>query len=125
YSKRLTSRLGVSLGETWTRVKDPASGKAQGFQDLETTVKYQVVTSPEHEAILAVGLSAEWAGTGAEHIGAERHSTFTPTLYFGKGAGELPEAMAWARPFAVTGLVGYAVPSRARDGADRHPTALR
>src|SRR5258706_368035 len=66
YSKRLTSRLGVSLGETWTRVRAPGSDKVQGFQNLETTVKYQFVTSPEHEAILSVGLSAEWAGTGAD-----------------------------------------------------------
>jgi hypothetical protein len=125
YSKRLTSRLGVSLGETWTQVKDPASGKVQGFQNLQTTVKYQFVTSPEHEAILAVGLSAEWAGTGADQVGSERHSTFTPTVYFGKGAGELPDTLAWARPFAVTGLIGYALPSRSHDGPDANAKVLR
>ena len=125
YSKRLTPRFGISLGETWTRVKAPGAGKAEGFQNLETTMKYQFVASPEHEAILAVGLSAEWAGTGADRIGAERHSTFTPTVYFGKGAGGLPDGMAWARPFAVTGLVGYAVPGRRRDGAAINPTVLR
>lgn len=125
YSKRLTSRLGVSFGETWTQVKSPDGGKAQGFQNLDTTIKYQFVASPEHEAIVAVGLSAEWAQTGADQIGAERHSTFTPTLYFGKGAGELSEALAWARPFAVTGLVGYALPSRSHDGPDANPRVLR
>ena len=125
YSKRLTSRLGVSFGETWTQLKAPDAGKSQGFQNLETTVKYQFVTSPEHEAILAVGLSAEWAQTGADQVGAERHSTFTPTFYFGKGAGELPDGLAWARPFAVTGLIGYALPGRSHDGPDANARVLR
>jgi hypothetical protein len=119
YSKRLTDRIGVSFGETWTQVRDPETGKAQGFQNLETTLKYQFLTSPEHEAILAVGLSAEWAGTGAARVGAQDHTTFTPTLFLGKGAGDLPEALAWARPFAVTGVVGYAIPSRAHEDDER------
>jgi hypothetical protein len=125
YSKRLTSRLGVSLGETWTQLHTPDGGKTRGLQNLEATVKYQFMASPEYEAILAVGLSAEWAGTGADQVGAERHSTFTPSFYFGKGGGELPDALAWARPFAVTGLIGYALPSRAHDGADANARVLR
>jgi hypothetical protein len=122
YSKRLTRRLGVSLGETWTRLGD--GGHDQGFQNLETTVKYQVITSEAHEAIVSVGLSVAWAATGAARVGAEDHTTFTPSLYFGKGAGDLPDGLAWARPLAVTGVVGYAVPSRSHDGDERIPKVL-
>jgi hypothetical protein len=118
YSKRLTSRLGVSFGDTWTRLKAPGAGAAEGFQNLETTLKYQAFTSAAHEAVLAVGLSYEWGGSGADQVGAERHSTLEPTVYFGKGAGDLPDSLAWARPFAVTGVFGYAIPSRSHDGAD-------
>jgi hypothetical protein len=35
----------------------------------------------------------------------------TPTLYIGKGFGELPDSLSWARPFAVTGQVGYEIPT--------------
>jgi hypothetical protein len=115
YSKRLTRTLGISFGETWTRLKTPGAPAASGWQNLETTVKWQALTSARHEAILALGLSAAWSGTGAAGVGAERHSTFTPTLYFGKGAGELPASWGWARPFALTGQLGYAIPSRAHD----------
>lgn len=125
YSKRLTRQLGVSLGETWTRLKTPGGGTVQGFQNLEVTVKYQAFTSAEHEAIVAVGLGAEWADTGADRVGAEHHATFTPTLFFGKGAGDLPDSLAWARPFALTGLVGYAIPSRSHDGPDANARVLR
>ncbi|HZZ36936.1 MAG TPA: hypothetical protein VFE03_14525 [Caulobacteraceae bacterium] len=122
YAKRLTSRLGVSLEETWTHLGDPEN--AAGFQNIETTVKYQFLTSPEHEAILAAGLGVEWSGSGAERVGAEHHTTITPTLYFGKGFGDLPESVSWARPFAMTGLVGYSIPSRGHDGEEANPKVL-
>jgi len=124
YAKRLTENLGVSVGETWTRLKSP-DGSVKGFQNLETTLKYQLLKDPGSESILAVGLGAEWAGTGAGRVGAERHSTFTPSVFFGRGAGGLPESLAWARPFAITGLVGYAIPDRARDAGARNAQVVK
>ena len=44
----------------------------------------------EHEFVMSVGLNIEWGGSGAQDVGAERFSTYTPTLYFGKGFGDLP-----------------------------------
>ena len=126
YSKRLTSTLGVSFGETWTRLKADGEPAASGFQNLETTLKWQALTSARHEAIVALGLSAEWSGTGASGVGAEQHTTFTPTLFFGKGAGDLPPSAGWVRPFALTGQFGYAIPSRRQDPGepDANPRVL-
>ena len=124
YSKRLTDKLGVSVGETWTRIKTPGADTVRGFQNVETTLKYQFHTSAEHESIMATALSVEWSGTGADQIGAEHHSTISPSFFFGKGAGDLPDAYAWARPFAVTGQVSYAIPSRSHDGPDANSQAL-
>lgn len=46
---------------------------------------------------------------------APRNSMSTPPLsFFGKGFGDLPDTMNWARPFAITGQVGYAVPARSK-----------
>ncbi len=117
YSKRLTSRLGVSIEGAWTRLAQPGAATAQGFQNLETTLKYQAVTSADHEAIISAGVSVEWGASGAERVGAEDFSVVTPTVWFGKGFGDLPQGAAWARPFAVTGLVGYAVPTRGGETA--------
>ena len=36
-------------------------------------------------------------------------------------AGDLPSSMGWARPFALTGQVGYAIPSRDRDPGEPDP----
>jgi len=61
---------------------------------------------------MSVGLSVEWGGTGAESVGADPFNTYTPTLWFGKGLGDLPDTLSWLRPVAVTGQVGYAIPAR-------------
>jgi hypothetical protein len=117
WSKRLTSRLGVSFDGAWTRLQTPGEPAVSGFQNLGATLKYLAVTSAPHELMVSVGLDAEWGRTGNEAVGAEPDTTLTPTLYFGKGAGDLPASLAWARPFAVTGVIGYAAPLKA--GATR------
>ena len=62
-----------------------------------------------HEAVASVGVITEIGGTGARRVGALPFATYTPTFYFGKGAGDLPESWNWARPFALTGTVGYSI----------------
>lgn len=110
YSKRITSRFGVSFAGDWTHLQG-ANGATSGFQNLETTFKFQGVTDARHEAIVSGGVSIEWGGTGSEKVGADRVSTITPTLYFGKGAGDLPDSLAWLQPAAITGSLGYAIPA--------------
>jgi hypothetical protein len=110
YSKRITSRFGVSFAGDWTHLRGP-DGAASGFQNLETTFKFQGLTNARHEAIVSGGVSVEWGGTGSEKVGAERISSLTPTLYFGKGAGDLPDTLGWLQPAAMTGSLGYAIPA--------------
>jgi hypothetical protein len=113
FSKRITEDFAVSFGSTWTRLYAPGGPNmtgASGFQNLETNFKYRVFKNAEHEFIMSVGLRVEWGGSGAQDVGAERFTVYTPTLYFGKGFGDLPPSLSWARPFAITGQVGYAIP---------------
>lgn len=115
FSKRITEAFAVSFGSTHTRLSSPGgiTGMgANGFQNLETTFKYRVFKDPVHEFVMSVGLNVEWGRTGAQSIGAEQFNTYTPTLYFGKGFGDLPDSLPWLRPVAITGQVGYAVPGR-------------
>jgi hypothetical protein len=119
FSKRITEDFAVSFGSAWSRIKAPGMPAATGFQNLETTLKYRAFKNVEHEFVASVGLSVEWGGSGAQRVGAERATAYTPTFYFGKGFGDLPDTMQWARPFAVTGQIGYAFPnSRSAAGED-------
>jgi len=111
YSKRITPYFGVSVAETWTRLSPPGGPNASGFQNLETTFKYQFLTDAVHELVLSAAVSVEWGNTGAKGVGAESFSTITPTFFFGKGMGDLPDTVRWLRPIAVTGQIGYAIPS--------------
>jgi hypothetical protein len=77
---------------------------------VETLFKYRLYKNAEHEFVMSAGLEIEWGGSGAQGVGAERFNVYTPTLYFGKGFGDLPASMNWARPFAITGQFGYSIP---------------
>lgn len=113
FSKRITESFAISVGTTYSQLGLPGPpGSAHGFQNLETTFKYRVYRNIEHEFVLSAGLNVEWGGTGSGEVGADPFNTYTPTLYFGKGLGDLPDSMSWLRPFAITGQVGYAVPAR-------------
>jgi hypothetical protein len=111
YSKRITDTFGVSIGRTWTHLGLPGMPDVSGFQNWETTFKHQFLTDAAHEFVMSASLIVEWGGTGSPDVGAERFSTLTPTLYFGKGFGDLPDSAGWLRAFAVTGQVGYSIPA--------------
>ena len=115
FSKRITEAFAVSFAPTYSHLSPPGglTGMgASGFQNFETTFKYRVFKNPEHEFVLSAGLSVEWGGTGAKSLGADPFNTYTPTVYFGKGFGDLPDTLSWVRPVALTGQIGYSIPGR-------------
>src|ERR1700733_4984268 len=115
-SKRITENFGVSIGETWTQIRQPDGSLMSGFQNLETTFQYQLLKDRSRELALKAGLIVEWGNTGAVNSGlGTSYSLVTPTLFFGKGFGELPESLSWARPLALTGQVGYQMPTSSFD----------
>jgi hypothetical protein len=115
-SKRITEDFGVSIGETWTQIRQAGAPTLAGFADLETTFQYQLLKDPSHELAMLLGLIVDWGGTGATGAGiGTSYSLLTPTYYFGQGFGELPDTIGWARPLAVTGQVGYQVPTTSFD----------
>ncbi len=115
FSKRITEDFAISLSPAYSFLSSPGGPfgtGANGFQNWETTFKYRVYKNPEHEFVMSVGLSVEWGGSGAQSVGADPFNTYTPTIYFGKGLGDLPDTLSWIRPVAITGQVGYALPGR-------------
>ena len=43
------------------------------------------------------------SGLGAKVVGADEPNSILPGVFFGKGFGDLPDGLAWLRPFAITG----------------------
>jgi hypothetical protein len=111
--KRLTPDLGLSLAGN-LKILNPDEGKSvSGFDNLEVALKYVFFKDEEHETLLSLGLSWDVGGTGSrKKVGAEHFDTVTPTLFFGKGFGDLPESVEFLKPVAVTAAVGFAIPTR-------------
>ncbi|MBI3515660.1 MAG: hypothetical protein HY060_16620 [Proteobacteria bacterium] len=110
-AKRILPNLGIGFGQSWIHRGQADMFRHEGFGNLSANIKYQFFASPEHEALASIGLDVDIGGTGAKRVGAERFTSYTPTLFFGKGFGDLPESQPWLRPFALTGVLGYQLPS--------------
>jgi hypothetical protein len=115
-SKRITEDFGVVIGDTWSQIRQPGNPTLAGFANLDTTFQYQLMKDASHEFAMLVGLSVEWGGTGNTGAGlATSFSVLTPTFNIGQGFGQLPDTLGWARPLAVTGQIGYQVPTTSFD----------
>jgi len=112
-SKRITENFGIAFGASYLQLR-PEQGETQrGFDNLSLGLKYKIYQNDPHESILSVGIDWDIGGSGSKRVGADTFSTFTPTLLFGKGFGDLPDDMKYLRPLAITGTVGIGIPSRA------------
>lgn len=113
YSKSILPGFAIGVGMGHVDARSPGESPARGFGNVDVSSALEVYRNSRHEFILTTGLDWEIGGTGNKSV-AERSSTFTPTVKFGKGFGDLPDSMKYLRPLAVTGTVGYAIPG-ARD----------
>ena len=133
YTARISGLWGLSFGGEYRRVEPDGGDAFQGFGNALVGTKYQFFTSHAHEAIASIGVDAAIGSTGDTRVGADPFTTLFPTLFFGKGLGDLPETAGLWRPFAVTGVFGAAFPvsgtspgASAADGSrgPRIPTKL-
>jgi len=105
YDKLITPRLAVSVGGTYVMQNNPT---AHGFDNFAVGLKYLLYVNEAHEFMTSVGVSAELGGTGSRAI-ADNFSTISPTIFAGKGMGDLPDSVAYLRPIAITGEAGPAL----------------
>jgi hypothetical protein len=105
FAKTLTERLGVRFEEDYTWLGRNGASTLTGWQNLNIVTQYLAILEPAREALLTVGVDREWGGTGARRVGASPKGATAPTVYFGKGLGDLD--LGYLRPFAVTGSIGY------------------
>ena len=107
YAKTITDRLGIVIGENWTRLDRVKAGTWSAMQNLDTEIKYLAIDDQPHEFLLTLGLDREFGGTGATRVGAFSAGATTPRVYFGKGLGDLD--IGYLRPLAVAGLLGHQI----------------
>jgi len=112
FDKRITENFGFGINDGYDWLTQPGNKTANGWENLSVTLKYKPYVSAEHEFMLSVGVVENFGRTGANGtngatLGNDDSSSTVPTIYFGKGFGDLP--IGWARAFAITGEFGYQI----------------
>jgi hypothetical protein len=108
FSKEIFPKFALSVQDTYINL-NPKSGPAQdGFSPIVLNAKYQLWEIPDHEFILSIGSDFTLGGTGSKALDSyQYYTTYTPSLYLGKGFNELPDGLKYLRPLAVTSVTGY------------------
>jgi len=89
-------------------VLDTEGSKTEaGWENLVVTGKWQAYTNAPHEFVVSLGIIREIGGSATNHTGGDRFGSTAPTLYGGKGFGDIPVPLL--QPFAVTGELGYTI----------------
>ena len=104
FARLLTPNLAFTIDSGWLHQSWPV-GQTSGFDKTDVGLKYEAYRNNEHEALISVGLFWGIGHSGAAAVGADGPNTVQPALFFGKGFGDLPDSLAWLRPFAVTGAI--------------------
>ena len=107
-SKEIFPKFALSIQDTYINL-NPKGGPAQdGFSPITLNAKYQLWEVPEHEFILSLGSDFALGGTGSKSLYSyQYYTTYTPSLYWGKGFNELPDGLKFFRPLAITTVTGY------------------
>ena len=109
FARLLTPTLPVSIDTGWIHQNWPTR-QTSGFDTTDIGLKYEAFRNNQHEALVSVGLAWGIGQSGAQAVGADEPNTIQPGIFFGKGFGDLPNWLAWARPLAVTGAIVDAMP---------------
>jgi hypothetical protein len=110
YTKSIFAHLSLSFGGGYVNAHPPGEVRANGWENLEITPTWQFVTDADSEFVASAAVNFELGGSGSATV-ADRFTTFTPKILFGRGFGDLPDSLALLRPFALTAVVGYAIPA--------------
>jgi hypothetical protein len=112
FDKRITENFGFSLENGYDWLTQPGNKTANGWENLTVTLKYKPYVNAPHEFMFSVGVQRVLARTGANGTNGavldnDDSSSTIPTIYFGKGFGDIP--VPFLRPLALTGELGYQI----------------
>lgn len=112
FMRLLTPELAVGASSGWIHRSRQAFPSEWGVDQTSLTIKGLVYKNDPHETLISAGLTWGIGGSGSQRVGANAPDTLQPGIFFGKGFGDLPDGLAWLRPFAVAGAVTADFPTR-------------
>ncbi len=113
FDKEIFPKFALGISGDYLYQTQSGQPTTSGWDDFTLSAKYQLWQNEAHQAIFSVGAQWNIGGSGSKQIGANSTSTFTPTIYYGKALGDLPDSLKYAKPVAITGTLGVDVPTSA------------
>jgi hypothetical protein len=111
FDKTITPTTALIYNQGFDVLQQAGMKTHNGFENVVVTGKWQAVTIPDHEFVVSFGVQREFSGSASTiNIGGDQYGATLPTLYFGKGLGDLPIGVL--RPLAITGELIYSIPDR-------------
>jgi len=110
FARLLTPDMSIGINSGWIRRSGDGFPTQSGFDQTSFTLKRLMYKDELHETLISASLSWGVGGSGAQGVGANRPNAVMPSVTFGKGFGDLPDELAWLRPFAVAGAVSLELP---------------
>jgi hypothetical protein len=118
-------RTALTIGDGYSIQKVANQTAQTGFDTATLNGLYEFFENDKHEAIASIGLTWDIGGSGRKSLGNPSFSSWTPTFYFGKGFGDLPDSLPFLRPFAITGTLGLGIPSSSGTQSNPNPDILQ
>jgi len=113
FNKEIFPKFALGISGAWSYQKTPGTDSVNAFQDFVVSTKYQLWENPEHRFILSIGGYWNVGGSGGRSIGVDSFSTFTPSIFLGKGMGDLPDSFNYLKPIVLTSVIGEVLPTKA------------
>ncbi len=104
FFRLLTPTLGFDVDGAWVH-RNWGNALRSGSDVTSLGLKGLVYRNDLHEMLVAARLGWGIGHSGAQGISANAPDLLQPGIFFGKGFGDLPDGLAWLRPFAITGAV--------------------
>jgi hypothetical protein len=104
FFRLLTPTLGVGVDSAWVH-RNWGNALRSGFDVTSLGLKGEVYRNDLHETLVSARLGWGIGHSGAQGISANAPDLLQPGIFFGKGFGDLPDGLAWLRPFGITGAI--------------------
>ncbi len=105
FDKEIFPHLAIGVSDDYLAQTGHGGPSAHGWGNVALSAKYELLHDDAHEFILSVGVGGTIGHSGNVQT-ADAFSSVEPTLYYGKGFGDLPGSVDLLRPLAVTGTLG-------------------
>jgi hypothetical protein len=90
FTRLLTSTLSFGIESGWIH-RNWGVAQRSGFDTTALTFKDLLYKNETHEVMISAGLAWGIGHSGAQGVGANKPDTIVPSIFFGKGFGDMPD----------------------------------